>query len=71
MEYLTLLLTAVVLMALIFAGLSLNILLKKNGKFPVTSVGRNKEMRKRGISCVKNDEIFCQGNEKARGSCCC
>ena len=32
-----------------FAGLATKILLKKNGRFPNTHVGRSKEMKKRGI----------------------
>ncbi|MBK5203541.1 MAG: hypothetical protein JJE45_07480 [Prolixibacteraceae bacterium] len=32
-----------------FAGLAIKILLKKNGRFPNTHVGRSKEMKKRGI----------------------
>jgi len=32
-----------------FIGLATKILLKKNGRFPNTHVGRSKEMKKRGI----------------------
>jgi hypothetical protein len=70
MEFLTILIVSVVFMSLIFAGLSINLLFKKNGSFPVTSVGRNKEMRKRGITCVKHDEILCHNKGKNKGSCC-
>jgi hypothetical protein len=70
MEFLTILFTATIMMFLIFAGLSLNILIRKNGKFPVTAIGRNKEMRKRGITCVKHDEILCYNKGKNKGSCC-
>lgn len=69
--YLTLFVSAVVLMGLVFAGLSLNLIFKKNGRFPVTSVGRNREMRKRGITCVKHDEILCQNKGSNKDSCCC
>ncbi len=70
MEFILILVTAIVLMSLIFAGLSLNIIFRKNGKFPVTSIGGNKEMRKRGITCVKHDEMLCQGKGRSKGSCC-
>lgn len=70
MEFILILVTAIVLMSLIFAGLSLNIIFRKNGKFPVTSIGANKEMRKRGITCVKHDEMLCQGKGRSKGSCC-
>lgn len=70
MEFIIVLITAIVLMALIFSGLSIRILLKKNGRFPAGSIGRNKEMRKRGITCVRHDEMLCQGKGQGRGSCC-
>ena len=48
--------------ALIFIGLSVfglcfNIIFRKNGKFPETEISRNKEMRKLGIRCAKEDEL--------------
>jgi len=58
---LILLSTGIIVLSLL--GLSLNMLLKKDGKFPVTSIGKNKEMRKRGITCVKHDELICEGME--------
>lgn len=33
-------------------SLSLAILLKKNGKFPETHIGKNKAMKERGIHCA-------------------
>ena len=62
---------ATVLMGIVFAGLSISILLKKNGRFPVISIGRNKEMQKRGITCVKHDEMLCCGESKIGKGCCC
>jgi hypothetical protein len=53
--------TGIIVLSLL--GLSLNMLLKKDGKFPVTSIGKNKEMRKRGITCVKHDEHICERME--------
>jgi hypothetical protein len=53
--------------------MALNILIKKNGKFPAYQVGHNKDMRKMGISCVKHDEIKCfkklKKGEEGCGSC--
>jgi hypothetical protein len=50
---LKLFLVALALLGLGFAGMGIRILLKKSGQFPKTHVGHNKEMRKRGIVCVK------------------
>ncbi|TVR73951.1 MAG: hypothetical protein EA408_03730 [Marinilabiliales bacterium] len=69
-EYILILATSVVLMAMVFAGMSISMLIRKNGRFPVISIGRNNEMKKRGITCVKHDEMLCHGNGKNRGSCC-
>jgi hypothetical protein len=44
------------LLVLAVAGLSLRILLQRKGSFPETHIGRNKEMRKRGITCAQNEK---------------
>ncbi|MDR2928488.1 MAG: hypothetical protein LBV41_09890 [Cytophagaceae bacterium] len=36
--------------------LSVNILFRKNGKFPETHIGRNKEMADRGITCASTQD---------------
>jgi hypothetical protein len=69
-EFYLILAVSAVLMGMAFAGLSISILIKKNGRFPVTSIGRNKEMHKRGITCVKHDEMNCRGKAGNRGGCC-
>jgi hypothetical protein len=52
-----LLLVSMAALGLCVAGLAFNILVRKNGKFPETEVGKNQHMRKLGITCVKQDEI--------------
>lgn len=47
------------LLAIAVLGLALTILLKKNGKFPDTHVGHNKELRKKGITCAKGENMGC------------
>ncbi len=54
---LTVFLLSLVLIGLAFAGLGLNILFRKNGKFPQTEVGSNKNMKNLGITCTKQDEM--------------
>jgi hypothetical protein len=53
----TVFLLSIALVGIAFAGLGLNILFRKNGKFPETEVGSNKNMRNLGITCTKQDEI--------------
>jgi len=50
-------LISIVLVAFVFVGLGLNMLIRKNGKFPETEVGSNKDMHKLGITCTKHDEM--------------
>jgi hypothetical protein len=54
---LTVFLISIVLVAFVFVGLGLNMLIRKNGKFPETEVGSNKDMHKLGITCTKHDEM--------------
>jgi hypothetical protein len=49
-----LLTTLIVAMCMVL--MAITILIKKNGRFPNTHVGGNKEMRKRGIRCVETQD---------------
>jgi len=53
------LILSAVIIAIAFIGLAFKILFVPNGRFPETSVGRNKDMARLGITCVKHDEIKC------------
>jgi hypothetical protein len=64
----TVFLISIVFVALAFAGLGLNILFRKNGKFPDTEVGHNKNMRNLGITCSKADEIKMLRQERRAAS---
>jgi len=50
-------LAALALVAFCVIGLCFNIIFRKDGKFPETEIENNKEMRKRGIKCAKEEEI--------------
>ena len=62
------LLASVVLVALCVFGLCFNIIFRKDGKFPETEIENNKEMRKRGIQCAKEDEIKLWGKKNPDGT---
>ena len=53
---LEILLITTILIAISFLALGFNIFFRRK-KFPATSVGKNKEMAKRNIYCVKGEEI--------------
>jgi hypothetical protein len=55
-EFLKTLLPALVILVLIFAGLGITILIKRNGKFPDTHIHSNKYLREKDIHCVQKDD---------------
>ncbi|TSA36169.1 MAG: hypothetical protein D4R64_08250 [Porphyromonadaceae bacterium] len=65
---LTVFLITIVLVALAFAGLGVNILFRKNGKFPQTEVGSNKNIKNLGITCTKQDEMKMYRQERKSGT---
>lgn len=54
MEVLKLVLIAIGLMTFVVLGLAIQILFKKDGKFPNYHIGGNKHMKERGISCAQS-----------------
>ncbi|MDR0667102.1 MAG: hypothetical protein LBF90_00595 [Prevotellaceae bacterium] len=56
-------LVAILLVAFCVAGLSFNLWLHKNGKFPDTHIRDNKHMRRLGITCVVQDEAARAGKQ--------
>ncbi len=64
------LLAAVVFIGLCVVGLCFNILFRKGGKFPESDIGRNPELRKRGIRCIGEDEAALPGGSvRVDGDC--
>ncbi|MCF0181270.1 MAG: hypothetical protein HUK11_03315 [Muribaculaceae bacterium] len=52
------LLFTVALLALAVLFLGIKIFFIKGGKFPNTHIHANPEMRKRGITCARDDEFY-------------
>lgn len=69
--FLKLLIISLILIAITFAFFGITILLKKNGRFPETHISRNKEMRKRGISCAQQTDIGCVASDDFPGCASC
>lgn len=53
---LNLLLTLVVVVVAVLL-LGIRVFFTKNGKFPETHVGKSKELSKKGISCIKTQDL--------------
>ena len=50
------LLFTLLIIAICVTLLAIKVIIKKNGRFPNTHVGGNKEMRRRGIKCVQSQD---------------
>lgn len=57
---------ALLLVGLSIIGLCFNIIFRKNGRFPETEISSNKEMRKLGIRCAKEDELRLWGSRHGK-----
>lgn len=55
---------ATILLSLALIGLGITILVKKNGKFPDTHIGKNKAMKERGIHCANTTDRLERQNYK-------
>ena len=58
MSFIIFILITIALVGCCVLALSISIIVKKNGKFPETEVGKNQNMRKLGIRCTKQEEII-------------
>ena len=67
--FLTVLMLSVFLIGLSMIGMAIKMIVIKNGKFPVTSVGGNIHLKKKGIYCPKHEELREYRNYK-KGSPC-
>ena len=69
--FIKLLIITLVLTVLAAIGLGVSIIFSKKGRFPETHVERNKEMRKRGITCAKKVDIGCHSTDDFPGCVSC
>ena len=67
----TLFLLTLGLVALGVIGMCIGIIVRKNGKFPVYSIGHNRNMRERGIRCPKEEErmLYKKGKNEYCSDC--
>ena len=59
-------LAAFTLLLLAIVGMAIQIIVRKNGQFPSSHVGHNKEMKKKGLVCANTWDRLEQ--KKARGT---
>lgn len=61
---LTVFIITVILLGLALVGLGITMLIKRNGKFPETHLGKNKAMKDRGINCANTTDRLERENYK-------
>jgi hypothetical protein len=66
MNFLLVILLAVILIAFAFAAFAIRILLKKGGRFPNTHVSGNKYLKSQGISCIQTYDRMEQANARKK-----
>lgn len=62
MEILKVLLLAIALLGIAMAGMAINILVKKGGKFPNTHISGNKYLKQNGIYCAQTQDKIDQAS---------
>lgn len=61
-----LLIPAIIVLAIVILILGVGIFFSKKKRFPDGSISKNPELRKRGLTCAKHDELHPDG----KGTCC-
>lgn len=56
MKFLVVVLVAIVLVAIAIAGMAIQILVKKGGKFPNTHVSGNRYLKRQGVYCSQTQD---------------
>jgi hypothetical protein len=69
--FLKVLILSAITLLLAAAGIGIKMLLKANGRFPETHVGKNPEMRKRGITCARHTDVGCIPSDDYPGCATC
>jgi hypothetical protein len=69
--FLKLLILSSVFISIAALGLAIRILAMNHGEFPETHISRNKEMKKRGITCAQQTDTGCHSTDGFPGCSTC
>jgi len=69
--FLKLLILSGIFLSMAAIGFGIRIILKPQGRFPETHVSRNREMRKRGITCAQQTDTGCNSTDDFPGCSTC
>ena len=64
---LKLILVSVVILGIGFIGFAITILLKKNGQFPETHIGKTDFLKKQGVTCATSQDKLEQAKAYKKG----
>lgn len=64
-------LLSVIIVGLCVFGMCFNIIFRENGQFPDGEISHNKELRKRGIICAKEEELRLWGRKHGKDNPTC
>ncbi|MCZ4695868.1 hypothetical protein DWB61_14570 [Ancylomarina euxinus] len=64
---LKLILVSVVLLGIGFIGFAITILVKKNGQFPETHIGKTDFLKKEGVTCATSQDMLEQAKAFKKG----
>ncbi|RXQ96773.1 hypothetical protein EO244_03845 [Ancylomarina salipaludis] len=64
---LKLILVSVVILGIGFIGFAISILVKKNGQFPETHIGKTEFLKKEGVSCATSQDKLEQAKAYKKG----
>ncbi|RZT96937.1 hypothetical protein EV201_1593 [Ancylomarina subtilis] len=64
---LKLILISVVILGIGFIGFAISILVKKNGQFPETHIGKTEFLKKEGVSCATSQDKLEQAKAYKKG----
>lgn len=67
MGTLQLILICVSVLTICIAAMAINIIVKKDGKFPDGEIGTNPNMQRLGIQCAKQEEMMLWNKDKGNG----
>ena len=71
MEFLMLTGVAIAMVSFAFIAFGVKVLFHRSRKFPETSAGHNRNMRKLGITCPRHEEIKCWTKQPDAKVCTC
>ncbi|MBN1108839.1 MAG: hypothetical protein JXR66_11820 [Bacteroidales bacterium] len=69
--FIKLLILSGIILIIAFVFMAVRILFKPGGRFPEIHVGRNRELRKRGISCARTTDTGCNPVDSTDGCPTC